>query len=446
MMRVTRLVPTVMALALVAGCGGGQSGDLSGESGKKGGSTAAGNGCDEQLNEVSLDDASVLGFDAQSVLSFAQQPFQTDLSWVAADHVDYSPSASQSALTLALSSLDKAWVVHSVPAQSSNQEGGGTLAAVLCPPDHLRMRVHAELHSADGALAESFEGSLNARSSYVATLEHAIDPEHVAGTFQIEHVTSAVAGGSATVQNLRLDAVLTPGGMAGALTAQLTSMNSQVASGSPLTFARFPSDARCSSNPGNTNPGVPVSAGSAALGQTGTDALAEVNDWGALSLEWQDRAQTTLELELSDLGDGCVQPANDIGLDPALPVAMVVYPVTLKATTADGLLQGQYSASLITFPTPGGVGFSQRIALDRTFAADALGATGFKQVAVPNGTERLRVGLEALFSRGDASGKVSLTAMKDPPCVTNPEPPSANSSPGCSGTELTTVTSGYWPH
>jgi len=435
-----------MVLALVAGCGGGQSGDLSGENDRRGGSTANENGCDEQLGEISLDDASALGFDARSVLSFAERTFHADLAWQALDQVDYSPSASQSALTLSLRSLDKAWLVHSVPSQRSNQEGGGTLAALLCPPNQLRIGVHADVQSADGALAESFDGSISARSSYVATLEHAFDVGGVAGSFEIEHATSGIIGGTATVQNLRLDTVLTPGGMAGALTAQLSSMNSQVANASNLTFARFPSDARCSTNPGNTSPGVPVSAGSAALGQTGTEALSQVNGWGAIGLEWEDRAQSTLELELSDLGDGCVQPANSIGLDPALPVAMVVYPVSLKATTADGRLKGQYSASLITFPTPGGEGFSQRIALSGTFAADKVAATGFNQVSIPDGTQRLGVGLDALFSRGDASGKLSLTAMKDPPCVTNPEPPSANSAPGCSGTELRTVTSAFWPY
>src|SRR5437773_6663401 len=99
MMRVARFFPLVM-VALVAGCGGGQTGDLSGKDDPKGGSTASGEGCDDQLSEISLDDASALGFDARGVLAFAERSFQADLAWQAVDHVEYVPSASQSALTL----------------------------------------------------------------------------------------------------------------------------------------------------------------------------------------------------------------------------------------------------------------------------------------------------------------------------------------------------------
>src|SRR4051812_25260906 len=111
-MRVARFVPTLMVLVLVAGCGGGQTGDLSGQNEKEGGESASGHGCDDQLSEISLGDASALGFDALSVLSFAEQGYQTDLAWQVVDRVDYSPSAGQSALTLTLSSLNKAWLVH----------------------------------------------------------------------------------------------------------------------------------------------------------------------------------------------------------------------------------------------------------------------------------------------------------------------------------------------
>ena len=236
MMRVARFFPTVMVAALVAGCGGGQTGDLSGENDKDGGNLAAGHGCEEQLSEIALDDASALGFDARRVLALAAPGFQTDLAWQALDNVEYSPSASQSTVALTFRSLDKAWLVHSVPEESSG-EGPGTLVGVICPQDRLRVAVHVDLQSADGALAESFDGALDAGSPVVATLEHAIDMTHVTGSFAITHVTplTAVGSGSASVENVSFDAVLTPGGMAGGLTGVLSSQNSQVASGSPLS-------------------------------------------------------------------------------------------------------------------------------------------------------------------------------------------------------------------
>src|SRR4051812_11962337 len=85
MMRVAKCVPTLMALAFVAGCGGGQTGDLSGKNSKNGENTGSQDGCTDQLQDISLDDSSALGFDARSVLAFAAQSFQADLAWQAVD-------------------------------------------------------------------------------------------------------------------------------------------------------------------------------------------------------------------------------------------------------------------------------------------------------------------------------------------------------------------------
>ncbi|HYP98104.1 MAG TPA: hypothetical protein VER96_05490 [Polyangiaceae bacterium] len=446
MMRVTRFFPTVMVAALVVGCGGGQTGDLSGQNDRNGRATEGGDGCDDQLKEISLDDASALGFDAASVLTFAEQRFQSELAWQALSQVEYSPSASQSSLSLTLSSRNKAWFVHSVPTPSDDK-GGGVALALICPPDRLRMDVHADLQSADGALAESFDGAIEASSRYVATLSRKIDPKQLSGSFAISHVSAPdVAGPStAAVENLTFDAVLTPGGMAGTLTGQLTSQNAQVASSSVVSFARFPGDARCAAEPGNGGAAVPVSADSAALGQTGSQALSEVNGWGPIALTWDNGRESPLTVELSKLEDGCVQVAPNTGFnDPRQPAASVVYPVTLKATTADGRWQGQYAASLVTWPNADGQGFSERIEMHGTFAVSAPAATGFTQVTIPSDAQRLNVRLEALFASANASGHVALEALKDPPCVTNPEPPSANSAPGCSGTSVTPVLGGTW--
>src|SRR5699024_4633082 len=107
-------------------------------------------------------------------------------------------------------------------------------------------------------------------------------------------------------------------------------------------------------------------------------------------------------------------------------------------------LQGQYPARLLTWPNPEGSGFSQRVEMNATFAADALASTGFKQVSVPSGTHRLSVAINGEYGSTYASGKLALQGLTDPPCVTNPEPPSANSSPGCAGTSVSLLLSAYW--
>ncbi|HET7543019.1 MAG TPA: hypothetical protein VFK05_24265 [Polyangiaceae bacterium] len=445
MMRVASCVSTVWVLAMVLGCSGGQTGDLSGENDKKGRSTGN-TGCEDQLSEVELDDASALGFDARGVLAFAEQSFHSELAWQAVDHVEYSPAASQSALSLTLSSKDKAWFVHSVPARSATGEGG-TLAEPLCPPDRLRVLVHAELQSADGALAESFDEALEARSPSVATLTRSLVADQIAGSFAITQVTPPASLGTAqaSVQNLEFVALLTPAGMAGSLTGVLSSTNSQVASASPLTFARFPSDLRCVSADG-TGKALPIEANSAALGQTGFQAVDVINAWGALPFHWDDGTRSALTLKLSDLADGCVEVPSSSGFqEPGQPAVTVVYPVVLQAASSDGRWQGQYPASLVTWPSAAGNGFSQRIDVNGTFLSGASDGTGFEPVSIPSGTQRLSMRLEALFEGTNASGRLTLDALKDPPCVTNPEPPSGNSSPPCSGTTVTRVLGASWP-
>jgi hypothetical protein len=442
MMRVSRFVPTLMLLTL-AGCGGGQTGDLSGESDKHGGNVGNSNGCEEQLTPLSLADSSALGFAAESVLEFAGKSWHSQLAWQALEGVQYSPSAGETALTLTLRGAGSAWLVHSVPAPQTGQ--GGPAIELLCPPDRLRMGVDAELTSADGALAESFAASLEAQSPYVASLSLKLVAEQVAGSFEITEVKppDALPMSTASVQDLVFDAVLTPGGMAGALRGRLSAQNAQVASSSMLTFARFPSDSRCAPDQGGSAWGVPVAVDAGALGQTGTEALNQINGWSQLPFAWRDGAHSELRLELRELSDGCVRVASYF--DPSQPAVTVVYPVSLSASTSDGRLQGQYSGSLVTWPDADGSGFSERIQVNAVFPADAPAATGFSEVSVPGGTQRLAVKLDALFQGAEASGKVSLDAQQDPPCVTNPVPPSANSSPGCAGTSVSVLLDGTWP-
>jgi len=83
------------------------------------------------------------------------------------------------------------------------------------------------------------------------------------------------------------------------------------------------------------------------------------------------------------------------------------------------------------------------VSVNETYAPDA--ETGFTDVTVPNGVDRLTVSLQASYEGGSANGKVLLAALTDPPCVTNPQPPMGNSAPGCSGTSVESLLDGYFP-
>lgn len=444
MKRRTLLAQTLVLLALMPACGGGQTGDLSGENGKNGSNTSGGTGCEDHATDIRLDDAAALGFSAASVLTFVEGRFDSPITWQLVNGVTYSPSASQSTLSLTLTSLGKAQLVHSTP-PASGQEGGATIG-YLCPPDRVRVAVHAELSTADGALQESFETSVDAASEHLALFDHALAQGELAGTFSA--TPKAVGGPTAktSIVGFSMHALVAPGGIAGDFTAQLSSIGPEVSSVSSLTFARFPDDPACPTQNGAL-PALPVTADNPALGFTGTEALARVASSGALPLRWSTTDSTKLTLEASDLGTGCLG-TNPFQYSPSAP-NLVTYPVTLKATTGDGKLQGSYAASLVTWPATDGNGYLAELQLSRQFATKDVAQSGFSNVDVPADAQRLGLAIQALYDGTNASGSVRLDALVDPPCLTDPQSPMTGpdgsmSAPGCSGTMVTALVSGAW--
>ena len=444
MKRRTWLARTCLVLALVPACGGGQTGDLSGENSKHGKSTGSDDGCDDHATDIAQDDSAALGFSAASVLTFAEQPFESAITWQSVQGATYSPDSSQSTLTLKLSSLGKAQLVHSTPHQSSS--GSEATIDLICPPDRLKVAVHAELGTSDGALLESFDGDLEAASEHFATFKHALELGKLSGTFAAAPSDTSTSTKSAIV-GLALDATLAPGGIAGNLTAQLTSTGNEVSSVSFLTFARFPDDPACPTAPG-TKPALPVTADNAALGFSGNAALARLRDSGALPLEWATGESTELELVVSGLSVGCLR-ADVTHYASSTPSATVTYPISLKAKTTDGKLNASYAANLVTWPTPDGNGYVERLELNQQFDTLAVAQTGFTGVTVPASAQRLAVSIQALYEGTSQTGSVRLDALADPPCVTDPPPPQMSpdgsySSSGCSGTMVTSLINGTW--
>src|ERR1051325_455543 len=73
---------SALVLVLAAGCGGGQTGDLSGKGDRTdqrvGHETS--NGCDEQRTEIDFDEQTEAG-SAEELLAFAERTFDAPLAW-----------------------------------------------------------------------------------------------------------------------------------------------------------------------------------------------------------------------------------------------------------------------------------------------------------------------------------------------------------------------------
>lgn len=439
MNRASLLASGLMFLALAPSCGGGQTGDLSGQNTTPGGATGSSTGCDDHGSDVALDDASALGFSAQDVLAFTERQFQTPISWKPVDAASYAPGVGASTLSLTLVSLSKAQLVHSTPTPSTN--GGGVAIGAQCPPDRLSIAMHAELSTADGALAESFDTNVEAAEAHLAFVQHQIPVAKIAGSFAI-----TPADPIATVGPLELNAMLAPGGMAGDLSASLSAIGPEVVSSSPLSMALFPDDPACRSDNGSQI-ALAVSADNAAVGVSGSDALARIVSAGALPVQWSGGDSTELELKASGLNGVCLM-GTPSHRDYGVSRASVSYSVNVKATTTDGKVHGSYDAQLITSPEASG-GFTEMLVFDGQYALEDVAQTGFVGVTVPQSAQRLAVVLRAEYPDAGANGVLRLDALVDPPCSTAPPAPSYGGDgsgfvPGCAGTLVTTLASGSW--
>jgi len=150
----------------------------------------------------------------------------------------------------------------------------------------------------------------------------------------------------------------------------------------------------------------------AQLGQVGALELpqARENARSPFPLSWSTGETTELTLELADLQVGCLQEDRFAGISSSPQVS---YPVTLKASTTDGALAGTYPVSLVVQRAPGGSGHQSVLQFTRQFA-DASG-TGFHDVSIPSGTQRLSVVIDSQFTSANEGGHIVLNGLIDPP-------------------------------
>lgn len=435
--------PLMLSLCVLsAGCGAGQTGDLSGNHDETGNGTGVSGGCDDHVQRVALDDAAELGFSAARILAFAARSFDTPVSWQAVEGVHYTPDAGHSTLTLTLGAAGAPAFVRSTP-HASAEESGATLA-VICPPDRLRIPVHAELSTADGALLESFDSRLEASDPAFARLDQALNASTLTGAFTVDSIDSSVLfpgiGGPAELGPLTLGATLSEAGMAGSLAAQISAKGKAVSGATNVLLAQFPADASCPAAPGDPW-SIPVTAEDPTIGLSGRQAVEDVNAQGPFPLQWSNGSKTSVSVRISGLSTGCLQGPALGAAERAAPTA--AYPVMVVLSTADRVFAGSYSTRLIVERSAGG-GYSRHLEVHREYASSEVDQTGFSATEIPSGTQRSSVGIQMRVSEQDASGSLVLNGLSDPPCLTTPPPATGNSVPGCAGTTVTPLLTGTW--
>jgi hypothetical protein len=430
-----------VALVFTSACEGGQTGDLSGEHPNTGTETYG--GCEEHQQKLADFDTMTDSGSAEQVLAYAEKSFDTPISWKEAPEGQAwtaGPESGTGTLHLDVARGESAYVLtYTHKANDSGIELGS-----ICPPPQLGVEVHVNVTTDGGALAESYDTLLRTSAPGVATLRVPIDLTELGGSLT---VSSSMAG--AKLVQMSLDATLMAEGTSGRISGiqQVDSGTgaSSASSASQAVLAVWPDSAACQQL-FQDGAGLGVMVEQTALGVSGTDTLASVALAQPTSIAWMDGTESTLTVAIESTGDGCFRVSS-------LPVeagggATVTYPVTIKAKSEDGRLDGSYTGQV----TVSGSGSERTVtaAAYLDVSVDDVAKSGFADASVPTGSDGLRLRIESIFSDGSVSGTVQLFSVENPPCLTEPVTPMATpgggmSVPGCAGQSQTRLEGASWP-
>lgn len=434
-----QVLPT-FALALLAfGCGGGQTGDLSGNT-KDGNETGGFNGCEEHRQKLgSLDEATDYG-SAEQVLAFAERSFDAPLTWRAPrDGASWSagPEAGASSIHIDVARGENAYLLtYEAPPNKDGLEIG-----VLCPPPQLGVDAQVTVTTEGGALSESFDTLIRSQGAHLATFSVALDLSKLDGDLAISY-----SAPNAKLVQVGLNATLMAEGTTGSISGLEQVEHGDAVSAGPAVLAVWPDATACSVGESyQDGSGIAVAPDANALGITGEAAAQLISGMTPVGVAWIDGSSTELTVTTELLGDGCLRASNPSYGEEA--GGTVTYPARFTIASADGRVSGQYSGTLVSYPEGDAHGVTATAFQELTL--EQVAQSGFADAQVPSGVERLRVSFEARHVGVVAEGSLRLQGISDPPCLTEPqqpqpEPGGGMSTPGCAGSMVTAIESATW--
>jgi hypothetical protein len=166
--------------------------------------------CEPEVTALGAEGATVFGATVQGLIDGLALDAETPLFWVPFDEVapaTFAPGPGQSALTLGIALRAGAAAQQTV--QVPEAEGA------VCPRDVVSMPVQLALATADGALDEHVDATLEFTNAKVAHLTGRFLPDEVAGSFAF--VQLGAPSGAWQAQAFDVDIDLWPGGSRGSI-------------------------------------------------------------------------------------------------------------------------------------------------------------------------------------------------------------------------------------
>jgi hypothetical protein len=313
-----------------------------GEHVDNGNPTLGGFGCPAGDSTVlaSVDTDTPLGFSAADILAFAGGSHEVTIRWNPSEFASYGPESGDHALTITLSHDDGE--IRFVEPKENNGDGDNHLGSLLptapCS-EWLEIDVTVTLKSDGGALDESFETTLMARSPLQAIASHQLKHDQVMGGFEITDVR--IEG--FMLAQLQLSMTFTPLGSSGNLSAVFEvrrgdAVGNAAAGGGLATWGVADCNDRFFGS------GVGAELDQDVLGVRPNDVLELFEQKASVEVSWQSGSSTTSTLAFTPAGESACIVFDEDGLG----TARISIPGTLTMQSEDGRLDGAWAGSLHT--------------------------------------------------------------------------------------------------
>jgi hypothetical protein len=432
---------------LASACVGTSTGNPAAPPDEVGVPSEGGGSCDSTKTPLaSLDAESPLGFSAADILELAQDHGEVTLEWLQRGSVlTYGPESGTGTLTIDLDARDTAprYVDRSPKSSSSN---GGPEPAIgfgeleTSCPDTVELDVTLHVKSGGGALDETFDATLSAKTQNIARIYVQRKAAELAGSFDVQLSNDPTA----VFESVQFDMTFSALGPSGTLEVGLTqkssgSSNSSATSSAtnPGPVARWPANVGCESGTFSARVDQRIGQFSA---QDGLDRF----NAASLRLTAAGSAATTLHASFAARGSSCA--ILESGREPA-PTVQVSGDLTLR--TDDGRIDGKWPVQLgATAASDGSLG-QVKVGFDLygSMIASLVEAPAFESTYGVHGfdlTSYDQAGLVLtvmISAANNVSGELVVNGVKRPDCQVQaamPVPDSSSGapsqgSPGCAG-------------
>ena len=381
----------------------------------------AANHCSETVTTLEGPEVeTALGFRAADVMAMAEGSHEAPIFWHQGD-IQFGPESGEGELSVTVS-YDGGEVRY---VESTSKYGDGDGALDEGCHDRIEIDAQIELSTAGGALAESFEGTLQAMRADAAMLVHELELDELDGELEVTDIEPE--DGEATA--LTLSVGISEFGLFGSFDGGIQIETGDAVGFGGHNYATFPADRPACDFPFEAP--VPLDATWGSF--SASEALALLDDYPDLELQWDGDEATPLSV--------LVQPADEVACGSMAPGGDLRFDVDLTMSSEDGRLDGSLGLQARTVSDAQGqleeisishyAPYADHVALDEF--EDRFGVHGVDL----SGYDGAGITFDLTCNELGHFGAITVLGATVHECSDEP-------GAGCEGTDMTELEGGTW--